>query len=135
MDVTVNYREEDGIVWVKVSGIMDFVEHRRYCKETLSCAKKHSSHKIFVDMLEMTPQLTISETDQLPLTLIEYGATPEHKFAVLHNPPPPHDIGFAFFMDSAVTESLVIRPFENEQEALAWLKSESPVGEEKIWQH
>lgn len=136
MEITLDYLEEDGIVTVKVSGIMDFIEHKRYAKETLSFAKKHNSFKILIDMLEMTPQLTIPEIDGLPLTLKEYGATAEYRFATLHNPPPPHDMGFTFFKDSATSESLDIRQFDTREEALAWLKSEpAPLDEEKICQH
>ena len=124
MDLTIDYRQEDAIVYAKVSGIMDFQEHRRYAKEALSCAKKHNSHKILVDMMDMIPQLTISEIDNMPRVLIECGATSEHKFAALHNPPPPHDIGFTFFMDTAAMDSLEVRQFFNEDEALAWLRSQ-----------
>ncbi len=124
MDLKLDYLEEDAIVCVKVSGIMDFAEHKRYAEEMLSFAKEHNSHKIFVNMLEMIPRLTTLEIDDLSKTLIECGTTPEHRFAVLHNPPPPHDKGFAFFRNTASLKSITIKQFANKDEVFAWLKSE-----------
>ena len=124
LDIVVDYVEEDAIVHVKVSGIMDFEGHRRYAEKTLACDKEHNTHKIFVDMLDMIPQLSAFEIDGLATTMIDCGATPEHRIAVLHDPPPPHDVGFAFFRDTAAVESLQIRKFPGKDEALAWLKSE-----------
>ena len=124
MDLTIDYLKKDAIVFVKLSGIMDFEEHKRFAKETFSFAKKHNSHKIFVSMLDVIPQLTVLEIDDMPKTLIECGAGPEHRIAALHNPPPPHDNGFAFFRNVAFLESLRIKQFTSKKEAFAWLKSE-----------
>lgn len=124
MDLTVDYLEEDAIVYVKVTGIMDFEEHRRFAEETSSFVKKYNSHKIFVNMIDMIPRLTVLEIDEMPNTLIEYGVKPEHKIAALHNPPPPYDKGFTFFRNSALLKSLKIEQFTSKDEAYAWLKSE-----------
>jgi len=124
MDVKTSYLEEDAIVLVKATGIMDFEEHRKYAKEILSFAKEHNSHKIFVNMLDMIPRLTTLEIDDLPKTLIEYGAKPEHRIAILHNPPPPYDKGFKFLINVASLKSLQIKPFTSKDKAHAWLKSE-----------
>ncbi len=124
MDLTINYLKKDAIVLVKLSGIMDFEQHKRFAQETFSFARKHKSHKIFVSMLDVIPQLTVLEIDDMPKTLLECGAGPEHRIAALHNPPPPHDKGFAFFKNAAFLKSLQIRQFTSEDEAFAWLKSE-----------
>ncbi len=124
MDLAIDYLEKDTIVCVRVTGIMDFAEHKRYAEETLSFAKKHNSHKIFVNMLDMTPRLTVLETDDMPQMLIESGVTAEHRFAVLHNPPPPYDKGFEFFRNTASLRSIQVKQFANKDEACAWLKSE-----------
>jgi len=136
MELTIEYLEDEAIVFVKVSGIMDFEEHRKYAEKTLSSAKQHNTHKIFVDMLDMIPQLSAFETDEIVSTLIEFGTTSEHRFAVLHNPPPPLDTGFEFFIDSAAAELLQVRPFKTREDALSWLKSEpAPLDKEKTCQH
>lgn len=124
MALTVKYLKKDEIVLVKLSGIMDFELHKKFAEEALSLAKKYNSHKIFANFLEMTPKLTVLEIDDLPKTLIECGAGPAHRIAVLHNPPPPHDKGFAFFKNTAFIKRLQIRQFASRDEAFAWLKSE-----------
>ncbi|MFA5238473.1 MAG: hypothetical protein WC476_02020 [Phycisphaerae bacterium] len=124
MDIKINYLEEDSIVLVKVTGIMDFEKHKTYAKEILSFAKEHNSHKIFVNMLDMIPRVTTLEIEDFPKTLIECGAKPEHRIAILHNPPPPYDRGFSHFINVAFLKSLKIKPFTNKDMAHAWLKSE-----------
>lgn len=124
MDLAIEYLEEDAIVLVKVTGIMDFEEHKRYAKETFSSLEKHNSHKVLVNMLDMIPRFTVLEIDDMPNTLIECGAKPEYKFAVLHDPPPPYDRGFAFFRNAASLKSIKIQPFTKMDEAYTWLKSE-----------
>jgi len=124
LDITIDYLEKDAIVLVKLSGIMDFEEHRRFSEEMFSFAKKHKAHKFLVSMLEVIPQLTVLEIDDMPKTLIECGAKPEYRIAALHNPPPPYDRGFVFFRNGASNKSITIRQFTREDEAFAWLKSE-----------
>jgi hypothetical protein len=124
LDIMVEYLEEDAIVLVKVSGIMDFEEHRRLCEETFSAGRNYNAHKFLISMLEVIPKLTVLEIDDMPKTLIECGAKPEYKIAALHNLPPPYDRGFEFFRNSASLKSIKIRQFTNEDKALAWLKSE-----------
>jgi hypothetical protein len=124
LDITVDYLEKDAIVLVKLSGIMDFEEHRRFSEEMFSFGKKHNAHKFLVSMLDVIPQLTVLEIDDMPKTLIECGAKPEHRVAALHNPPPPYDRGFVFFRNGASLKSIRIKQFISEDEAFAWLKSE-----------
>lgn len=124
MDLTIDYLEEDAIVLVKVTGVMDFEEHKRYAEETFSFVKKYNSHKVLTNMLDMIPRFTVLEIDDMPKILIDCGAKPEHKYAVLHNPPPPHDKEFAFFRNTASLKSLQIKQFTDIDKAYAWLKSE-----------
>jgi hypothetical protein len=124
LDISTNYLEKDAIVVVKLSGIMDFDEHRRLCEETFSAGRKYNAHKFLISMLDVIPKLTVLEIDDMPRTLIECGAKPEHRIAALHNPPPPHDRGFVFFRNGASNKSVTIKQFTNEDEALAWLRAE-----------
>jgi hypothetical protein len=124
MDLKIDYLEEDAIVFVEMTGIMNFEDHKRFAEETLSFAKKYNSHKILTNMLDMIPQLTVLEIDNMPKTLIECGVTPEHRIAALHNPPSPYDKGFTFFRNVASLKSLYIKQFTNKDEAHAWLKTE-----------
>ncbi len=124
LDITINYLEKDAIVLVKLSGIMDFEEHKRFNAEMFSCAREHNAHKFFVSMLDVIPKLTVLEIDDMPKALIECGAKPEYRIAALHNPPPPYDRGFVFFRNAASLKSLKIKQFTSEDEVFAWLKSE-----------
>jgi hypothetical protein len=124
LDIAIDYLEKDAIVLVKLSGVMDFEEHRRFNAEMFSCAREHNAHKFFVSMLDVIPKLTVLEIDDMPKALIECGAKPEYRIAALHNPPPPYDRGFVFFRDTASLKSLRIEQFLSEYKAFAWLRSE-----------
>jgi hypothetical protein len=124
LDIMVNYLEEDAIVVVQASGIMDFEEHRSLCEETFSAGRKYNAHKFLISILDVIPKLTVLEIDDMPETLIESGAKPEYRIAALHNPPPPYDRGFAFFRNAASNKSITVKQFTNEDEAMAWLRDE-----------
>lgn len=124
LDIAIEYLEEDAIVLVKLSGLMDFEEHKRFNAEMFSCAREHNAHKFLVSMLDVIPKLTVLEIDDMPKSLIECGAKPEYRIAALHNPPPPYDKQFLFFRNVASLKSLKIKPFTREDEAFSWLKSE-----------
>ena len=124
LDITADYIEKDGIIVVNISGIMDFEGHRRLCEETFSCGREHNAHKFLIKMMDMIPKLTVLEIDDMAKTLVECGAKPADKIAAVHNPPPPHDKGFAFFRNVAYLKSIIIKQFTDEDEALAWLRDE-----------
>lgn len=124
MNWTIDYLEEDGIVYAKTSGTMDWDEHMRFAKETFSFAHKHCSHKILIDFLEMVPNFTILQIDDLPKVLKDYGIGPEHRIAALHDPSAPHCSENVFFKNVATIKSITVQYFTDKNEALNWLKSQ-----------
>jgi len=124
LDITIEYLEEDAIVLVNLSGLMDFEEHRKFNAEMFAYAREHNAHKFLVRMLDVIPKLTVLEIDDMPKALIECGAKPEYRIAALHNPSPPYDRGFVFFRNAASNRSITIKQFTREDGAFTWLKSE-----------
>ena len=124
MEWKIDYLEKDGIVVSKVTGLMDWEQHRKWCKEAFSAARKHNAHKMLNDLRDMVPSFTILQIDDLPKVLKEAGAGPEHRIAAVYDPSSPHSSEFAFFRDVAAITSIKVKLFSSTEEALAWLKSE-----------
>ena len=125
MKWTIEYLEEDGIVYSKLSGVMDWEQHRKWFTEAFEVARKHGSHKYLNDFLEMVPRFTVLQIDDLPKQLIEIGAGPEDRMAALHDPSAPHHSENVFLKNVASLKSITVRYFTSRDEAIAWLKSES----------
>lgn len=123
MDWTIDYLEEERIVSVKASGIMDWNEHKRFAEELYPSAKEHGMHKILIDFRQMQPKFTILQIDDLPRMLTEVGVGPEFKIASVYDPVSPHSHEFKFFNDVATFLSIRVRQFDNPEDAIAWLKS------------
>ena len=129
MEWKIDYLEKDGIVSAKVTGLMDWEQHKRFAEELYPFAHKHGSHKIFIDFLEMTPRFTILQVDDLPGLLKELGVGPEDRIAALHNPASPHHSENVFFKNAATIKSITVRYFTSKDDAIAWLKAYQPVSE------
>jgi hypothetical protein len=124
MEWKIDYLEEGGIVSAKLSGVMDWAEHKKFAEELYPFAHKHGSQNIFIDFLEITPRFTILQVDDLPGLLKELGVGPEDRIAALHNPSAPHHRENVFFKNVATIKSITVRYFTSKDEAIAWLKSE-----------
>jgi hypothetical protein len=124
MEWTIDYLEEDGIVFSKVSGLMDWDQHKKWCKEAFSVARKHNARKMLNDLRDMVPSFTILQIDDLPKVLKEAGAGPEHRIAAVYDPSSPHSSEFVFFRDVAAITSIKVKYFSDKDTAIAWLKSE-----------
>ncbi len=124
MEWKIEYLEEEGVVFSKVSGVMDWDQHRKWCEEAFSVARKHNSHKMLNDLWDMVPNFTILQIDDLPKVLAEAGAVPGHRIAAIYDPTSPHSSEFKFFRDVSVLMSIKVKYFTDAEEALAWLKSE-----------
>ena len=125
MNWTIDYLEKEEIVSAKISGIMDWDQHKKFAQEMFSLAVKHNSHRILIDFLDMKPNFTVLEIDDLPKQLKEIGIGPEYKIAAIHDPSSPKSDEFTFFTNVATLTSLQVQQFSNKKEAIAWLKSKS----------
>lgn len=123
MEWTIDYLEKDRIVSTKVSGIMDWDEHKRFAEELYPFAKKKGVHKILIDFRQMQPKFTILQIDDLPNMLTEIGVGPELTIASVYDPESPHSHEFKFFNNVATLLSIKVKQFVDPDEAIAWLKS------------
>jgi len=124
MEWKIVYLEEDGIVSAKVAGVMDWDQHKKFAEEIYPFALKHGSHKVLIDFLEVVPEFTILQIDDLPRLLKELGVVPDFRIAALHDPSSPKSGEFKFFRDVATLMSIKVRHFSDAKKAIAWLKSE-----------
>lgn len=123
MEWTIDYLEEEGIVSVKVSGVMDWDEHKRFAEELYPSAKEHGLHKVLIDFRQMRPKFTILQIDDLPKMLAEVGVGPEFKIASVYDSTSPYAHEFKFFNDVANLLSIRVKQFDYPEKALEWLKS------------
>jgi hypothetical protein len=131
MKWTIEYLEKDGIVSAKVSGPIDWEEHKKFAQEMFSLARKHSTQNIFIDFLEMVPALSVLQIDDLPKVLKEAGAGSKYKIAALHDMSSPHSSDFTFFKNAASLMSLQVQIFSDKEAAIAWLKIDTPAKEKR----
>ena len=124
MEWTINYLEEEGIVSAKTSGIMNWDEHKRFAEELYPLADKYGANKILIDFRDMVPDFTILQVDELPKMLKEMGVGPDLKIASIYDPASPHSHEFEFFNNVANLLSIMVKQFDNPDEAMAWLKSD-----------
>src|SRR4030042_5962861 len=123
MDWTIDYLEKERVVSTKVSGVMDWDEHKRCAEELYPSAKKHGFHKILIDFRQMQPKFTILQIDDLPNMLSEIGVGPEFKIAAVSDPTSPYAHEFKFFSNVATLLHIRVKQFDAPDKALAWLKS------------
>ena len=120
----IEYLEKEGIVFAQASGPTTVEEHKQFTTEAIACAREHNTHKIFIDFMEMAPDLTVLEVDQMPEVLKQAGVTPEDKMAVLFDFSSTLKNNFVFFGNVALIKSLRIKPFADKKSALEWLNQE-----------
>jgi hypothetical protein len=124
MDWTVGYLEKDGIVFSKVSGVMNWDQHKKWCQEAVLLARGHNSHKFLNDLRDMVPNFTVLEIDNLPRILREAGAEPGDKIAALYDTSSPHSSEFTFFKNTSFLEQIKVQYFTDKDKAIAWLKAD-----------
>jgi hypothetical protein len=126
MDWSIDYLENEGIVITKLSGIMNWDEHKKWGEEAYSFLHKHGSKKMLIDFQDMEPDFTTLQIDDLPKMLQDFGIGPDYKIAGLYDRSSPHAGEFTFFRNSASLSSINVRYFDDKDQAIAWLKSGKP---------
>ncbi|MGA2092895.1 MAG: hypothetical protein ABSH16_05750 [Sedimentisphaerales bacterium] len=120
----IDYIEKEGIVSANASGKTTLDEHRKFTAEAIACARKHNTHKIFIDFTKMAPDLTVLQIDDLPGILEQAGVTPEYKMAVLFDFSSPLKNNFVFFGNVTIIKSLKVKPFADKKSAFEWLNQD-----------
>ena len=124
MKWAIDYLEKEGIVAAKITGVMDWDQHKKFAEDAFSFARKRNSHKFLFDFFDMAPSFTVLQIDDLPKLLREIGIGPEFRIAAIHDPSSPKSSEFDFFRNVATIKSLQVKQFSNKDEAIEWLKSQ-----------
>ena len=125
MDWSVYYLEQDGLVFAKTSGLINWEKNKRLSEEVLSTGLKYGSSRFLIDHRDGTLNLSILEIDDIPKMFKEIGLCPSDKMAILYNADSSHSSEFVFFQNVSQLASLQVKIFTDKEQALYWLKSES----------
>ncbi|MFA5422707.1 MAG: STAS/SEC14 domain-containing protein [Phycisphaerae bacterium] len=121
MEWKIDYIEDQGIVTVKTSGVANWDEFKKMCEETLAAGREHETHKFFADHRELEPGLSILEIDEMPKMFRGIGLEGHDRIATLYSP--VSESKFKFFQSISNMAFLNFKLFEDEDEAMAWLKT------------
>ena len=125
MEWSVYYLEEDGLVFAKISGLINWDKNKELSEEILSTGRKYGSSRFLIDHRDGTLSLSILEIDDIPKMFKEIGLCPSDKMAILYNADSSHSSEFVFFQNVSQLASLQVKIFTDKEQALYWLKSES----------
>lgn len=125
MDWSVYYLEQDGLVFAKTTGLINWDKNKRLSEDALSMGRKYGSSRFLIDHRDGTLNLSILEIDGIPRMFKEMGLCPSDKMAILYNADSPHSSEFVFFQNVSLLSSLQVKVFIDKEQALDWLKSES----------
>ena len=125
MEWSVYYLEEDGLVFAKISGLINWDKNKELSEEILSTGRKYGSSRFLIDHRDGTLSLSILEIDDIPKMFKEVGLCPSDRMAILYKPDSFHSSEFVFFQNVSQLASLQIKIFTDKEQALDWLKSES----------
>ena len=120
---TIGMSDDDAIINVVTSGIMDKGNIIQMCAETIAFGREHKTTKFLIDHREMMPDSGISAMDiyRLPMLLTEAGGEHTNKVAVVISPESKEKNAFEFFETVYRTNGHPFKVFNEEFQALEWL--------------
>ncbi len=121
MKWTINYLEEEGVVFIKTSGVTIWDEQKQMCHEAFHFAQEHNAHKYLADHRGLKEGLSVLQVDNMPRMFREIGLGAEDKIAILYGP--ALEKKFKFFQGVSNFALLNFRLFTDKDKAMAWLKS------------
>ncbi len=121
MKWTIDYLEEEGVVFIKTSGVTNWDEQKQMCQEAFRFAQKHKAHKYLADNRDLQEGLSVLQIDDMPRMFREIGLEIEDKIAILYGP--DLEKKFKFFQSVSNFALLNFQLFTDKDEAMAWLKS------------
>jgi hypothetical protein len=124
MSWTISYRKEDGIVFIKTTGIHTPADIRLLVQEALAEAAKHKATRYLVDDREMTPDFRALDIYQLPRIFLDLGAPRESLLATVISAHSTKKEDYKFYQDVADNFGGVsVKIFEESIDAaLLWLQ-------------
>jgi hypothetical protein len=120
---TIGMSDDDAIINVVTSGIMNKGHIVQMCAEAIAFGKEHRANRFLIDHREMMPDSTISAMDiyRLPMLLTENGGEHPNKVAVVISQENREKNGFGFFEKVYRTNGHPFKVFRQENQALEWL--------------
>ena len=122
---TIGISDDDAIINIVTSGIMNKGHIIQMCAEAIAYGREHRTTKFLINHREMMPDSTISAIDiyRLPLLLTETGEERTNKVAVVISQENNKKGGLGFFERVYRTNGHPFKVFYEESEALEWLSN------------
>ncbi len=122
---TIGISDDDAIINIVTSGIMNKGHIIQMCAEAIAYGREHNTTQFLIDHREMMPDSSISAMDiyRLPMLLTEAGEEPTNKVAVVIAPENKKNDGFGFFEKVYRTNGHPFKVFHEELQALEWLSN------------
>jgi hypothetical protein len=122
---TIGISDDDAIINIVTSGIMNKGHIIQMCAEAIAYGREHNITKFLIDHREMMPDSTISAIDiyRLPLLLTEGGDEHTNKVAVVISPENNKKGGLGFFERVYRTNGHPFKVFQEEFQAVEWLSN------------
>jgi hypothetical protein len=130
MKWTIEYLEEDKIIYLKASGILNGEEIRQMAIEIAQAMVEHEAHLILSNCTEMIPDITKLDIDELPRIMSQNGFTRKDKHALVININSEKLDNFAFYKASSKVQNYRVKLFTDIDTAKEWLKQMEYAG---IW--
>jgi len=124
MEWTIDYLEEDGIIFAKISSPVNIERIKQLCEEIELLTRKHNSHKYLVDHRGVEIVISVLDIDNVPGILKEIGSNFEGKTAVMVDSSAPKSDLFNFLKNVLSLASMQLELFSDEDKALAWLRAD-----------
>jgi hypothetical protein len=117
--------EEQGIVKVKISGLMSWDDKKKLCEEMLAAGRKKNISTFLVDQKETSFGLSVLEIDRLPEMFRNMGFEIKDRVAILINSDSSNNALFSFLQNVFTLSALRVQIFTDQGEATAWLKRQN----------
>jgi hypothetical protein len=124
MEWTVGHLEEHNIVFVKILSPADMEGTREFVLEANSLAREHNTHRYLVDHRGVDVVMSVLDIDKIPGLLEELNADLGGKTAILMDSSAPKKNLFNFLKNVFHLLPMRFEVFSDEDEAIAWLKSD-----------
>jgi hypothetical protein len=110
-------------IFIRTEGTFDIEDVKTFLTEGVRQAKENNLRKLKVDHRDSPFKASVVEIYGVASNLVEFGFTPEFKGAVIYN---MNESEYTFADKVSLNWSFgVIRFFNDESKAIAWLESDS----------
>jgi len=118
----IEYIEKDKTIHVNYTGTSNAELFKRSFEECVSLAAKYDVSRFLVDTRHLDPALTAVEIYEFPKTYNELLVERKSRFAVIRSENPSIRKNLAFFETVCRNQGYLVKLFDDEEHAKAWLK-------------